>query len=410
MHDLDPSQKSCATDGQQLMKIGEDVREELDYKPGQFIVSRHITPKYACSSCHVGVQKSSEPKRIIPGSYASSGVLAQLIYNKYVNHLPLYRQEQDFERSRVFLSRTTMAEWIMKAGKAVIPVLNLIKERILESDYLQCDETPVQILHHGKVSESKKSYMWVMATPSRYRHRLIFYELGPRRSGETASRILEDFRGLLQTDGLKSYDHLYPSQAGKRLGCMAHVRRQFITFLKTISEKNRASHPAFKIVGLIGQLYKIEQSIRENPKDFPTPDDVVRLRQEKSKPIFEELEALVVNESLTTSSVSAYGIGLQYALGEFPKIKLYLEFGQCEIDNNFVENKIRPFALGRKNWLFSDTTNGADASAAFYTLVQNALLYALDPTQYLKLIFDQLPGMKTVEEIETLLPWNVAKN
>lgn len=402
MQDLPETEKFCKADGSALVKIGEDVREELVYQPSKLYVNRIITPKYGCPTCHEGVVCACGTKRLIPGSVASPSILANLIVSKYVDHLPLYRQEQMFARQQVELSRATLASWVIKCGQAVVPLVNLIKDTILEQPAIQCDETSILVMNKDGVKKSSKSYMWVMGRAGHGRKAVLF-ELGPRRDGDVAERLLGDYSGYLQTDGLRSYDNLIATTTNKRLGCMAHVRRKFVEVLKSISKSSRSEHPAANIVKLISTLYKVEEKARETSL-FGVAR--VELRQKESKIIFEQLENLVATQLLETGTKSPYGLGLKYASVELPKIKLYLANGECEIDNNLIENLIRPFALGRKNWLFSENIEGAESSAALYTLLQTAKLNDKPVVDYLEDVFEKLPTCQTLSDYEELLPWN----
>lgn len=233
VHDLADSDKICPTDGATLVKVGEEVREEVVYRPAKFIVKRHITLKYGCPKCHEGVQCACPPKRLLPGSVASPSILANLHISKNEDHLPLYRQEKIFRRHQIELTRATLASWVIKFAAALQPLVNLIKDEILDGPTLQCDETPLMVLKRDGVQVSQKSYMWVMVSPGPPpgRRGAVLYELGPGRGGDVAERLLADYGGLVQTDGLKVYDDLALAKKGRRLGCMAHVRRKFVEML-----------------------------------------------------------------------------------------------------------------------------------------------------------------------------------
>ena len=402
-HDLAIADKVCKSDGTALVKIGEDVREELAFCPAKFWVRRHVTPKYGCPKCHDGVICLHSQPRLLPGTVASPGVLAHLVISKYVDHLPLYRQEQIFVRHQLQITRATMAQWMIKVGVSLNPIVNLIRDEILDGAAIQCDETPVQVLKHDGVQVSKKCYMWVMgrAGPG---PKAILYEYGRGRGGDVATRLLGDYRGFLQVDGYKGYDQLYCSVAGKRLGCMAHVRRKFVDVLKTIAKPHRDKHPAAPIVKLIGQLYAVEAEVREANSCFDAATRAAA-RQAKSVPLFKQLEEMIAIEGLATSSASPYGNALSYANHELPRIKLYLTHGECEIDNNGIENAIRPFALGRKNWMLSDTEAGAESSAAIYTALQTAKANGLNVSTYFESLLEKLPACKSLDDYVKLLPW-----
>jgi len=404
IHDLGQGQKICQIDGAALVKIGEDVREELMFKPAKLWVRRHITPKYGCPACHEGVSCACPAApRLLPGTVASPSILSHLVVSKFVDHLPLYRQEQIFARHKVEITRATLANWIIKVGQSFIPLVNLIRDEILSSDAIQCDETPVQVLKENGIQTAKKRYMWVMgrAGPG---PKAILFEYGRGRGGDVATRLLGDYKGLLQVDGYKSYDQLYYSIANRRLGCMAHVRRKFVALLKTLPKHLRHEHPAATIVKMIGKLYEIEDEIRGMPSDFRRD-----VRQEKAAKIFAELVDFITSESLSVAKTSPYGIALNYAMNELPRVRLYLSHGECEIDNNAIENAIRPFALGRKNWLFSDTESGVESSAAIYTVLQTAKANGLNVSEYMDYILEALPACQSIDDYVKLLPWNTFK-
>jgi transposase len=403
LHDLDESKKNCVMDGTALVRVGEDVREELVVIPAKILVHKHVTPKYGCPKCHCGITAAEAPKRILPGTIASPSMLASLITNKYSDHLPLYRQQEIFARMQIDISRSTMASWIIKGAEGLMPLVNLIKDEILDGPSVQCDETPINILDKDHIEISQKSYMWVMGRygPDR---KSVLYELGPKRSGDVATRLLGDYPGYLQTDGLRSYDELLASVTGKRLGCMAHVRRKFVDLLKGLPKDKRSDHPAAEVVAQIAKLYKVESDLKENPTESFFSERS-KIRGKISTGLFEELESIISRSVSGQSTASAYGSALKYAESELPKIKLYLTHGECEIDNNWIENMIRPFALGRKNWLFSQTVKGADASANIYTVVQTAKINGLNVQAYLESVFTRLPYCTTLEDYQNLLPW-----
>lgn len=402
VHDLAAEEKFCTTDGEALVRIGEETREEVKFIPSRIEVTRHVILKYACPKCHDGVKCAHAPERLLPGTVASPSLLAQVAVSKYEDHLPLYRQERIFKRHDFDITRATLASWMIKVGDALTPLVNLIRDEIFEADALQCDETPVQVLKASEDHKPKKAYMWVMsrAGPGR---RAVLYDYFTSRSGKTAEELLAGYEGYIQVDGYKGYDGVYASVRGKRLGCMAHVRRKFIAVLQPLPKKSRDQHPAANIVKMMAKLYEIETRIRDESVETRT---TVRLTE--AKPLFEQLEELCLQERLATSNASVYGQALAYACHELPRIRLYLDHGFCEIDNNRVENAIRPFALGRKNWMFCDTNKGAGASAAIYTVLQTAKQNGVDAKKYLERVFEDLPSCKTVDDYVKLLPWNVS--
>lgn len=400
-YDLSESEKICPNDGASRVRIGEEVREEIEIVPAHIIVHRHVTPKYSCPKCHDGVVSASTPPGIIPGSMATPSFLSHLIVSKFEDHLPFFRQEKIFERMGLEVSRTTMARWCIAVAQMIRPLINCIKDEILDSDVIQCDETPLQMLTVDGNRVSKKTYMWVMGRwgPDR---KAVLYEYHRSRSGEAASTILGEYAGYLQVDGYKGYDSTISARANKRIGCMAHVRRRFVKALKIISKTNRADHPASAILHQISKLYKIEKEIQSL-----SLSEQIRVRQDKALEEFVKLEHLIKAEMLVTADSSLYGKALYYAIDELPKIRLYLKVAGAQIDNNLIENAIRPFALGRKNWLFSCTEKGAEASASLYSLIQTAKHNGHRPGPYLRSVLEKIQQCKTLSDVEALLPWNM---
>lgn len=400
IHDLPVDRRYCNTDGSPLHKIGEEITRELDFVPAKFRVIEHVTIKYGCRSCEAAPVQSSRPQQLLPKSVLSTNLLSHIIYSKYEMHLPLFRQQQDYAKHGVHLTRDVMARSIIQVGRACQPLINLMFEDIKAGKSIQCDETPYRVLTVDGVEVSQKSYLWVTARWGPEKRAIVFHH-ARTRSGSVAKELLGDYEGYLQVDGYPGYDWVNKHPKIRRVGCLAHIRRKFTDFLKSLPKKAQAIHTANRIVGLIRELYKIEEEARENPHL-----DLKSMRDQKSRPIFNDLENIIASEAVSVSLVGAYGTALTYASKELPRVSRYLDAPEVQIDNNLVENALRPFCLGKKNWLFAQTEDGGEASAALYSLIVTAKANGQDAQAYLKRVIDQLPACKTVADYEALLPYS----
>ncbi|MBT8359689.1 MAG: IS66 family transposase [Deltaproteobacteria bacterium] len=406
IHDIAEADKVCGC-GCELSRIGEDVSEQLDIIPARIQVIRHIRPKYACKSCQ-GVADGGPAVKIapveptlIPKSLASPGLVAFILTGKFVDHLPFYRQEKQFSRLGVDISRTTMCNWAMQAASACRPLLNLLQDTIREGRYLNIDETTVQVLKEPGRSPTRKSYMWIFrrGDPD---YTVLLYQYHPTRSGDVVRDFLDDFTGVVQTDGYSGYDFLDRRDGILHIGCWAHARRKFMDVIKA-QGKNRKSGSADKALSYIKKLYRLEQEAQRD--ELPT-DQIYRMRQEKALPILEDFKKWLGKKATQTPPQGLLGKAVSYTLKQWDRLIGYSEDGCLKPDNNMAENSIRPFVLGRKNWLFSGTPEGAEASALLYSLIETARANGLEPYRYLRYIFDKLPAAHSLEDYETLLPWN----
>lgn len=392
-HDLSDEEKAG------LSPMGFDTRLELKYCRAKFEVLEHRYFKYAKKDGEGIARKPTEPV-LIPQSYASPELLANIAVSKFCDHLPLYRQEKIYSsRHGVHLTRQVMAEWMIKLGTALNPLIGLMHERILESPVVAADETPVKMLTKNGVRTSTLSYMWQV---SRWGPKpLVVFEHDFTRKKEVAQKLLGDYEGYVQIDGYAGYDVLFDeSSPRKRVGCMAHVLRKFKEVLKALEKEHRAQHPATKAVKLIDELYKIEYVCRGL-----TPEARLQYRSDQcARKIFEDLEQFVAAERQAVSKSSPYYEPLKYGDDELPYIKHYLSRGDIEIDNNLAENAIRPFALGRRNWLFILSEKGAKASANIYSLLITAKANRIEPIAYLTEVIRKLPTCQILEDFEALLP------
>ena len=407
VHDIDEQDKVCSC-GCQLKRIGEETSEQLDVIPAKIQVIRHIRPKYACPECE-GIQDDGPtvriapvPEQIIPKSIVAPGLLASILTEKFIDHLPFYRQEKRFRRLGVDISRTSMCRWAMQAATACQPILNLLEEEVLAGIFIQADETTLQVLNESGRSPTAKSYMWVFRRGDPDRPVLI-YQYHPTRSGDVANAFLRDFKGTVQTDGYAGYNFLDHVEAIHHIGCWAHTRRKFTDVARALG-KNRKPGAVDSALGYIKKLYAIEKRIRAGNS---TPEEIYELRQKEAKPILEDFEKWLRKKQLQTPPKGLLGKAVAYTLNQWHRLIGYIENGNLCIDNNMAENSIRPFVVGRKNWLFSGTPEGAEASALLYSLIETAKANELEPYAYLRYIFDNLPLAKTLEDYEALLPWNI---
>ncbi len=382
-----------------MQEIGAEVSEKLDVIPAQFKVIRTIRKKYACKACEMGIKAAPVPEQILPKSIATAGLAAYILISKFCDHLPLYRLEGIFERYGVELSRTSMARWMVLVGEQLLPLTNFLREELLNGDYIHCDETRVQVLDEkGKTAQSL-SYMWVQSRAGP--DPIVLFEYDPSRGGDVPIKLLEGFRGYLQVDGYAGYNAFCKQDGVIRLGCFAHARRKFFEATKA-SKRPGLANQGLKF---IEKLYKVE-SLAEKM----TTEERHALRQAQSLALTVEFKKWLDEQGPRVPPKSALGKAMSYTLEQWPHLVRYLERGDLRMDNNLVENSIRPFALGRKNWLFSQSVEGAQASATIYSLIETAKANGLNPFLYIRAVLERIPHAKTAEDFEALLPTRIKLN
>ena len=316
--------------------------------------------------------------------------------SKFCDHLPLYRLENIFERHGVDLSRTSMARWMISVGQQLVGLTNLLREELLSSDYISSDETRVQVLDEVGKSAQSLSYMWVQSRAGP--KPIVLYEYDPSRSAEVPLRLLEGFKGYLQVDGYAGYNSFCKNEGVMRLGCFAHARRKFFEATK-VNKKPGIANQGLKF---IQKLYKIED---EN-KNL-NAEERFAIRRRDAQPIIESFKIWLEEQQPKIPPKSILGKAIGYTNEQWEFLVRYLERGDLRIDNNFVENAIRPFALGRKNWLFSQSVAGAESSATIFSLIETAKANGLNPFLYLREVLEKMPLAKTVEDLEALLPTRI---
>ncbi len=405
VHDIDEQDKVCHC-GSQLSRMGEDVSEKLDIIPAVIQVVRHVRPKYSCKQCEnvteqgPTVKKAPAPIQLLPKSIASGGLMAHLLTAKFADALPFYRQEKQFARLGADIPRTTMCRWAMKVAQACIPLKSLLQQEILAGPLVNIDETTVQVLKEPGRDPTSKSYMWVFRggdprAPSFYFH------YHHSRSGEVAKDFLGGYQGVVQSDGFAGYDFLDEKSGVLHIGCWAHARRKFMEAQKAKGKNANKSGSADKALKFIKDLYRIEARAK---KQGLSGDELSELRKKEAKPILKKMHTWLVKKSNHVVPRSLLGIAVKYTLNQWHRLKGYVEAEYATPDNNLAENAIRPFCLGRRNWLFAGTPEGAQASATIYSLIESAKANQLEPYKYLRYLFENLPFAKTLEEYAKLLP------
>ena len=407
VHDIAEEEKVCEC-GAQLSRIGEDVAEKLDIIPAVIQVIRNIRPKYACKHCEgletagAVVKIAPPPKQIIAKGIATAGLLAHILTAKFCDALPFYRQEKQFERLGAEIPRQTMCNWAMKAAEACQPLLTLLKEKIRSGPLINIDETPVQVLDEPGRSPTTKSYMWICRGGPAEQPGLL-YHYAPSRSAAVAQALLAGYQGVVQSDGYGGYDFLDASDNIDHAGCWAHARRKFLEAQKG-SGKNGKAGSADVALSYIRKVYGIEQ---EGKVLELSEDKLVALRQRKTKPLLDDFFLWLNKKIGHIPPKSLLGIAVNYTLNQWHRLLVFLDHGAMTPDNNLAENAIRPFVVGRKNWLFAGTPEGAEASAALYSLIETAKANSLEPYRYLRYIFEKLPFAETEKDFSKLLPMNL---
>jgi transposase len=397
VHDIDD--KTCACCGNQLHQMGEERSEKLEFIPAQVKVIEHVRLKYSCRHCEQqnttsDIKIAPLPASPIPKSIATATLLSQIITSKYQYALPLYRQESLFKQYGIALNRKTMSDWLMKCSHLFEPLYQQLKNTLLAQGVIHGDETPLKVIKEDKT----KSYMWVYCTGTDSPTKNIIpnivlydYQHGSR-AGSCVANYLKDFTGYLQVDGYAAYE----KTSATLVGCWAHARRKFIE-AQNVQPKGKTGK-ADMALSFIQKLYRIEISIKDK-----TCDEKYQIRQAQAKPILDKFYAWLEKTNIVPSS--HLGKAIVYSKNQWYKLIRYIDDGHLNIDNNRAERAVKPFVIGRKNWLFCNTTKGANASAMLYSIIETAKANGLIPFDYIAHCFAQLSHNDC--DIEQLLPWNV---
>jgi transposase len=375
-----------------LKKIGEEITEELEYEPGTMYVVQYIRSKYAKPD-NSGVLIGQLPYRPIDKGIAGPGLLSHVLISKFVDHIPLNRQLQQFKRQDIRIPASTINGWLKATCDLLVPLERILRVETLQGDYLQADETTIKVQDPYKKGKTHNGYFWLYHNPVR---RLLFYDYRAGRGRDGPSAILKTFTGYLQTDGYRGYDEITKKNDLVRLGCMAHARRKFY------EAKDHNPVHAEWMLKAIRQLYDIERYARNNKFTFK---ERVELRNLYARPILDSIKSWLDTESVCVSSKMDLGVAIRYMLNQWLRLNNYLLDGRLEIDNNLIENAVRPVTLGRKNWLFAGSHDSARQSALVYSLVGTAKLNNIEPWKYLKDVLTRIND-HPIKEINHLLPHN----
>ena len=392
--DISDDEKICAEDGSGLTCIGEEISEKLKIIPARIAVLRTIRKKYACGKCSGNLKTAKLPPCILPKSIATPSLLAFIVTGKYIDGVPLYRLESVMRRHGIELGRGTMARWMIEVSKRLAPLKQILREELLSSDYIHCDETAVRVLKEKNKSPASNSYMWVQGRSGE--KPIVLYDYHHSRGASVPANLLRGFKGYLQVDGYAGYNLIGGERGVERLGCMSHCRRYFFRAWKHSRTKNIGSRG----LAFIKKLYAIEDGIKDK-----SPEERKLVRQGRAAPILEEMKLWLESQSGKHPPKGLAAKAISYALGEWEFLTGYLENGRLNMSNDFIERAIRPFAIGRKNWLFSDTPAGAEASALWYSLIETAKANGREPFEYLLKVFEKIPTAETLEDYLELLPF-----
>ncbi|MEN9398288.1 MAG: hypothetical protein RLZ81_2818 [Pseudomonadota bacterium] len=411
-HELPVGERVCPLDGAALREIGVEATEQLDIIPQQVRVIRHERVKYACPCCDGGLRLAARPAQVIPKGLFTESALAWMATTKYLDGLPLYRQAALLCRfGGTDISRNTVAGSIVRVGQAVQPVINLLRDELLDAPLVFGDETELQVLKEPGRAAQTKSYVWAQMTDGSGRDgtgppiRLFSYS--PSRSTATAMTLYAGIRAgaVLMTDGYDVYDKVALTHQLVHLACWAHCRRYFHDALQALPKNQRGPDQlAPQFIALIGKLYHVEAQAK---RDGANLAELAQRRQRDSVPVLQDIEQLLLANLHSVLPQSLLGKALHYTAGQWHKLKRYVDDGRCSIDNNVQENAIRPFCVGRRNWLFADTVAGAHASANLYSLLQTCRVNGIDGYRYLRSLLKALPMAKTADDYAALLPWRI---
>lgn len=409
-HTLAKDKQICPECGEALHVMGKDIRRELKLIPAKAVIVEHVRYTYACrdcekNACGVPILKAPVDEPVIKGSFASPEAVAQIMTQKFVMGAPLYRQEQDFRRNGIYLSRQTMSNWLLKCSEDWLePVYNALREILCAHEVLHADETTLQVLHEPEKAAQSKSYMWMYRTSGEEKHPIVLYEYQPDRRAKHPAEFLKGFRGYLHADGYNGYHNL--PEGIIVVGCWAHARRKWDEALKVLPPKDRENSAALQGKRYCDRLFDIECNLQNL-----NPNERFEKRHELAKPVLDEFFAWL--KSLNPAPKTSLGQAVHYILKQRRYLERYLLDGRLEISNNRAERSIKPFVIDRKNFLFANTPRGAKASAMIFSIIETAKENGLNPFAYLVYIFKNAPSWdipNNINALELLLPSNVPES
>lgn len=405
-YELSPEDQVCSCCGHEAHKMSEEIRRELQVIPAQVKVVKHVRHVYACRHCEreeleTPIVTAPMPSPIFPKSYASPSIVAYIMNQKYVEGLPLYRQESQLKYLGIGLSRQTLSNWMVEgADRWLATLYNRMRDHLIQEDIMHADETTLQVLKEPGRSAESKSYMWLYRN-GRDRPPNILFEYQRTRASKHPKRFLSDFKGYLHVDGYGGYDSIPNITLS---GCWSHARRYFDEALKALPKgADQSKLTATEGLNYCNQLFDIERASLDK-----TPEERFEIRLKHSKPVLDAFSAWLKIQEPKVLPKSALGKAIKYCRKQWHKLIVFLEDGRLEIDNNRSERSIKPFVIGRKNFLFSNTPKGAKSSAIIYSIVETAKENKLIPFEYLKYLFEQLPNIDTTNKdaVNQLLPWS----
>lgn len=405
--DVAEKDRLCPCCNKERPLISTKPTEELDFVPARIIVKEYDIKKYGACNCEEfqnredlpGIIEAKAPKRFIPGGIASPSLVAHIIVNKFCDALPFYRQNRIFNRIGIDLSRQNMSNWALTASRKCEPLIEHMRKYIISGKLINMDETTVQVLREKDRTAQSKSYMWVM-TGGIEGNKVVLFNYAPTRKQETPVKLLEGYKGILQTDGYSGYSKAVKDYGLWHVGCLAHARRKFWDLAKVTKKKGKAH----KGVTFFSRLYEVNNSLK---KMNLSEDDFVKKRREKSIPIWQDFYKWLYENKNRVAPESPISKAINYSLNQYKNLVKYLKYAEVSPDNNIAENAIRPFCIGRKNWLFNNTPRGAYSSAVLYSLVETAKINEIEPDKYLNYIFSEITEKGENVDLDSLMPWNV---
>ncbi len=393
-HDIADDQKQCAC-GCELTRIGSESSEQLDYISAKLRVIEHVQYKYACKSCEDTVCLAPPPVKPIQKSIATSGLLAHVIVSKFCDHLPLYRQSGIWERVGIDLSRQTLSGWMLRCGELLEPVADAMKQAMTQSDYVCSDETTLRILDN---TDTKINYMWCHMSGSRQK-RCVYYEAGTRSSLHV-NRLFEGFKGYHQSDGYNGYTELHKKEGVTYVACWDHARRKFVEVEKLAGQQKGV---ASAMLGRIRLLYNLERQVSKY-----RPEVIQQKRQQRAVPILKKIKQELDRLAPIVAAKTPLAKAISYALNQWEGLCAYTKDGRLRLSNADTERAIKPFVIGRKNWMFSQSYQGANASAVLFSLIETAKANQIDPYRYVRYLLDHIHEYRhNKQAVYELLPFNI---
>lgn len=405
LHDIPEEEKKCAC-GCDMVKMDEEVSERLQIIPEKVFVEQHVRPKYACRNCEGSgdedkpvFRMAPAPPSLIPGSIMTGGLLSYILVNKFCDYLPFYRQEKRFERFGAPISRQNMSNWMIKSYRVLKELNILMKDKIRSGPFLQMDETTVQVHGEEGKMDSSKSYVWITkgGPPE---NQIALYEYNRSRSSKYIKEFVEGFSGFLQSDGFQGYDSVLKDHDSiTHVGCLAHARRKIYDAYKADKKMKQSN----TVINKIQKIYVTEKKLRQ--KEL-TSEEFLIMRKEEVTPLLDDLKKWLDKKNQNLRPTSNLGEAVSYTLKQWGKIIKYMDCPYLTPDNNAAERVVKPFVMGRKNFLFAGSSEGADAMCFYYSLIETAKLNGLNPYAYLKWIFDKASMLEENESLEALAPWS----